>query len=90
MLSVPVTFNGSDLIWSSYDIVRHLQSDNFRKIVFLAVRCLSRLSRFSHFVPECTLAFAQCTRKSQNNNFNDVGKIDIDFVLARRQYMKSL
>ena len=32
---------------------------------------------------------AQCTRKSQNNNFNDVGKIDIDFVLARRQYMKS-
>ncbi len=80
MLSVPVTFNGSDLIWSSYDIVRHFQSDNFRKIaVFLAVRCLCRLSRFSHFVRECTLAFAQCTRKSQNNNFNDVGNIDILF-----------
>ena len=79
MLNVPVTFNGSDLIWSSYDIVRH------RKIVFLAVICLSRLSRVSYFVRECTLAFAQCTRKSQNNNFNDVSKIYIDFVLARRQ-----
>ncbi len=70
----------------------HLESANFRKIVFLAVRCLSRLSRVSHFVRECTLAFAQCTRKGQNNNFNDVGKTKryLDFVLARRQYIKSL